>query len=140
MVYERLIDNHADTGLVVDLRVPVIGRHIPFIYKKAPALDKRFSNSNAYAALFPVEEVISDNELDALKALSQAMGLDLGELDVLRDRENGRIYVVDVNPTAWGPPEPLSTSEVARAVNAYAAGLVAMEVDVRSSGRAQLKN
>jgi hypothetical protein len=31
------------------------------------------------------------------------MGLDYGELDVLRDADDGRLYVVDVNTTPFGP-------------------------------------
>lgn len=33
------------------------------------------------------------------------MGLDYGELDILRNNLDGRIYVVDVNKTLWGPPQ-----------------------------------
>jgi hypothetical protein len=32
------------------------------------------------------------------------MRLDWGGLDVLRDRTDGRLYVVDVNKTDMGPP------------------------------------
>jgi hypothetical protein len=31
------------------------------------------------------------------------MGLDFGELDILRDNDDGRIYIVDVNNTPSGP-------------------------------------
>ena len=45
------------------------------------------------------------------------------QLTVLRDTGDGRIYVVDVNPSAWGPPRPLPTVDAVRAVRAYAAAL-----------------
>jgi len=32
------------------------------------------------------------------------MALDYGELDVLRNKNDGKIYIVDVNNTPQGPP------------------------------------
>jgi hypothetical protein len=29
------------------------------------------------------------------------MGLDYAELDILRDRIDGRVFIVDANPTSW---------------------------------------
>jgi hypothetical protein len=39
------------------------------------------------------------------------MGLDYGELDVLRDLGDRRIYVVDVNPTPDGPPNHIGAAD-----------------------------
>jgi len=39
------------------------------------------------------------------------IGLDYGELDVLRNKDDGKIYIVDVNYTPWGPPAKLSDDE-----------------------------
>jgi hypothetical protein len=51
------------------------------------------------------------------------MDLDYGELDLLRDRGDGRIYVVDVNSTPWGPPNHISEDQsriaVARMASAF---------------------
>lgn len=43
-------------------------------------------------------------EAELLLRLCRALGLDYGELDVLRDVEDGKLYVVDVNNTPWAPP------------------------------------
>src|SRR4051812_26139708 len=37
------------------------------------------------------------------RGMTDLMGVDVAELDVLRDRTSGRIYVIDVNVTAAGP-------------------------------------
>jgi hypothetical protein len=42
---------------------------------------------------------ISVTELERIVKLAQLMSLDVGELDVLRDKADGRIYVCDVNTT-----------------------------------------
>ena len=44
------------------------------------------------------------------------MGLDWGGLDVLRDRADGRIYVVDVNKTDVGPVIALSWTDKMRSM------------------------
>ncbi|MDQ6770676.1 MAG: hypothetical protein M3Z54_11900, partial [Gemmatimonadota bacterium] len=45
------------------------------------------------------------------------IGMDFGELDVLRDRNSGKIYVVDANNTPAGPPTVLSKQDSARALH-----------------------
>ena len=124
LAYERLVDNRLEEAGFLDLRVPVVGGVIPFVYRKHRPLHDRFSNTNLWVGLAAAEEVFSGGERELLRAFCGAMGLDLGELDVLRDAADGRIYVVDVNPTAWGPPRPLRTADASRAVRAYAAAFV----------------
>jgi hypothetical protein len=124
LAYERLVDNRVDQAALLDLRVPVVGGAIPFVYRKHRPLHDRFSNTNLWVGLAAAEEVFSGDERELLRAFCGAMGLSLGELDVLRDTSDGRIYVVDVNPTAWGPPRPLRTADASRAVRAYAAAFI----------------
>ena len=40
-VYERLIDNEVEGGLVEDIRVPVLGEIIPFVYVKQRIIEKK---------------------------------------------------------------------------------------------------
>jgi glutathione synthase/RimK-type ligase-like ATP-grasp enzyme len=54
-------------------------------------------------------DVLSPEEVERIIRFCRRMGLDYGELDVLRHRDDGRIYIVDVNTTPWGPPIQLST-------------------------------
>ena len=101
--YQRLIDNVED-GLATDLRTPMVGgRAVVVFIKRRPVAD-RFANHNSQVNLARPRDVFSNKELDLLGAFAQAMGLDWGGLDVLRDRASGRIYVVDVNKTDMGPP------------------------------------
>jgi hypothetical protein len=125
LAYELLVDNRADADAdaVLDLRVPVVGGEVPFVYLKRRPLGDRFSNTNNAVAIAEPGDVLLNGELERLRAFCRAMGLDLAELDVLRDRSSGRIYVVDANIPAWGPPRPLRTGAAVRAMRAYAAAL-----------------
>lgn len=103
-VYERLIGNDADAGMVMDLRVPVIGRAIPFVFLYFRRAEVRFSAAIQTIKTVETAEVLSDREQEQILLFCDALGLDYGELDVLRDNADGRIYIVDANPTPHGPP------------------------------------
>jgi hypothetical protein len=103
-VYQRVIDNRVENDLVEDIRAPVFGGRIPFAYLKyRPAAD-RFGNTNVRAVLVETAEAFRPHEIGLVLRFCRMMGLDYGELDILRDRGDGRIYVVDVNTTPFGPP------------------------------------
>lgn len=107
-VYQKAIDNTVDGGLVVDYRVPVHGDRIPLVYLKYRPIETRFSNRNKFVRLTEPEVVFDDEELGLLIQFASEMGIDYGELDVLRDNEDQRIYVIDANNTPSGPPNGLS--------------------------------
>ncbi len=103
VVYEKLIDNEVEDGKVIDIRVPVFKNLIPFVflYLKEGSSEKRFYGypSLISVRLAEVHEVFSQDELSKILCFCQKMGLDYGELDVLRDRTDRRLYIVDANNT-----------------------------------------
>lgn len=103
-VYQRLIDNLADDGCVEDLRCPTVGGEIPLVFIKRRPKDQRFANMNTEVHLIDPAQVFTDEERAQIKAFCQAMQLDWGGIDVLRDRRDGQIWIVDVNKTDMGPP------------------------------------
>ena len=74
------------------------------VFKKIRPANIRFANDNSACELRSPEDVFSSEELERIRAFTQAMGLDVGGMDILRDREDGRLYIVDVNKTDMGPP------------------------------------
>jgi hypothetical protein len=104
--YQRLIDTTGEgeaAAFIHDLRTPTVGgRPIAVLTKRKPA-DDRFSIHNLSVTLSSPEAIYSPDELGLIGRYCQAMGLDWGSLDILRDRQDGRIYIVDVNKTDVGP-------------------------------------
>ena len=49
-------------------------------------------------------------------AFTRGLGLEFGEMDVLSDRTDGRIDIVDANNTPWGPPRIMAPADIQRAV------------------------
>ena len=109
--YQRLVDTTDDDGRLVDYRTPLYGGRPPLVYVKRRGPADLFHNRNAVVEITDPADAFSADELDRLAVLADAMGLDYGEVDVLRDRADGRIYVVDVNQGPSGPPETLAPPE-----------------------------
>ncbi len=120
LVYQRLIDNTFDGKEFIDIRTPVVGGVIPFVYLKRRWRDLRFSNENHRVDLADTDAMLSKAEQAKIAEFADAMRLDFGGLDVLRNRTDGRIYIVDVNKTDMGPPSALTGPQKLRAMRGIA--------------------
>ncbi len=127
LVYQSLIDTLCDDGLVEDLRCPTVDGEVPVVFIKRRPVGARFANANTQVLKRAPEDVFNAAERELIKRFCNAMGLDWGGLDVLRDRRDGQLWIVDVNKTDMGPPTALPLNEkmaaartLARALRAYA--------------------
>jgi hypothetical protein len=123
-VYQRLVNNRVGDE-VEDLRTVVVARSVPVVYTVRRSIAERFKNPTN-ARLCEPGEVFSGQELEKLLRVCSRMGLDFGEIDVLRDRDSGRLYVVDVNDTCFGPPKRLSRRESREAIRRIATAFAAL--------------
>lgn len=120
-IYQILIDNSAGPELVKDLRVPIYGDLIPFVFAKYRPVGERFKNTTIKTELYEPGEVLAAGEIAQIKAFCASIQLEHGELDVLRDNHSGRIYIVDVNNTPQSPPAHTPKPIEKRAVQLMAA-------------------
>lgn len=132
-VYQRLIDNTFDGRDHIDIRTPIVGGKIPFVYIKRRSNDVRFTNDNHRVDLADTGTMLSAGEQEKIIEFASAMRLDFGGLDVLRDRGDGRIYIVDANKTDMGPPSALSGQDKLKAMRGLAGAFAAM-VDENLNG------
>jgi hypothetical protein len=91
--------------------VPILGNSIPFVYLKRRSIEIRFSNANIAASVTTTRNVLGDDEVADILRFCREIGFDYGELDVLRDNDDGLIWIVDANNTPAGPPNGLSRAE-----------------------------
>lgn len=104
VVYQKLVENEIEEDRVLDYRVPVFKQVIPFVYiyiKENKTETQRF---HGYPSLISVRvaktnEVFAEDEISKMLSFCQKLGLDYGELDVLRDRIDRQLYIVDANNT-----------------------------------------
>ena len=116
-VYERLVDTVGPDGKARDLRTPCIGGRPVVVWEKTKTPHGRFALRNERAVLRDPDTVFSPREIDLITRFNGRMGLDCGGLDILRDRGDGRIYIVDVNKTDLGPVIALSWPDKIRSMN-----------------------
>ena len=115
-VYQKVLDNTNEAGEYVDIRVPVIAGKIPLVYLKFKTKKNRFTNKAHRATLHQPEDIFSEEEISQIEKYATAMRVDLCEFDVLRHKGNNKIYIIDVNKTPYGPPDPLNKEDKALAV------------------------
>lgn len=109
-VYQRVIDNRLpqDPTIVEDLRTCTVGGRPVCVFLKRRHVTKRFLNTNTEVLLRRPEEVFSAAEMDQIAAFAREIGLEWGGVDVLRDRNDGSLQIVDANKTDMGPPIALN--------------------------------
>jgi len=79
---------------------------------------------NHAVSLFSPADVLASHEVELCRNFCREIGLDYGELDVLRDRKDGQIYIVDANNTPAGPPNGLTEESRQTAIRLMAACFV----------------
>jgi len=117
--HQRLIDTET-RGLLHELRIPIVAGAVPFLYVKRRPIADRFGHAASATTMATPQDHLSPTELARVVALSAQLRLDVGEVDALRDAHDGRLYVVDVNRTPWGPPRALGARGAERALRRLA--------------------
>lgn len=115
-VYQKLINNETEYGTVLDFRCPTVFGTIPLVFLKERPVGRRFANLNTRVRLSTPDAHFSAEEIAKISAFCTAMKLEWGGLDILRDRADGKLYIVDVNKTDMGPPLALPIKEKLSAV------------------------
>lgn len=117
VTYQVLVDNRSDDEkYVIDLRTVIVGNTIPLVYKKIRPVARRFDSGSVRTTIEEPVDVFSKDEQQRILKTAQALGMDFGELDVIRDRITQKVYVVDANKTSISPPIHMLYHERKRAI------------------------
>ncbi len=103
LVYNKLINNRIEENMVLDIRVPIFKNSIPLLILYKRSIENRFGGFGnlVSAEIFSVEELLSEEEVRKILLFSEKIGLEYGELDLLRDEDDKKVYIVDVNNTPY---------------------------------------
>lgn len=97
--YQRLVDSTFNGQTSEDLRIAYALGEIALVYHKHKPLDNRFGTDYLRVDVMQADDVFSSQEISLIITFCQKMGLDFGAVDVMRDKHDKRIYIVDVNKT-----------------------------------------
>ncbi|MBV42554.1 MAG: hypothetical protein CL834_05925 [Crocinitomicaceae bacterium] len=119
-VYQIDIQNVDESGRYFDYRLVYIRGSIPLAYRKYKAKSTRFTNMCESACIAEVTQALSNQEIRLIQQMMRLLHVDYAELDALRDAKSGKLFVIDVNPTPWGPPAELSAEQQVIAIQTMA--------------------
>jgi len=107
--YQKIINFSSKTNkdILYELRIPIFGNIIPFVFFKTRNRGLRFTSKNKSMEICPVLEHLSVYECNQIISYCRKIGFECGEIDILRSDEDGKIYIIDINNTAWWPPNKL---------------------------------
>lgn len=118
--YQRLVDNEIEGGLVEDLRTCIVGGGPAIVFIKRRPVERRFLNENVDVSWLRPEQVYSPAEIDLIRRFASEIRLDWGGVDVLRNKDDGKLYIVDANKTDMGPPVAMPLGQKLRATRLLA--------------------
>jgi len=99
-LYQLLIDNRMTLDMVYDIRIPIFLGKIPELFIKSKTIEGVFEDNLSKGKIYwmgKTEEYLSKEEIDNITSFSEKIGMDIGEIDALRDNSTGKLYLVDVN-------------------------------------------
>jgi len=97
--YQRLVDSTFNGKTSEDYRIAYVLGEIALVYHKHKPLDDRFGTDYLSVDVRDAVDIFSDDEINLITKFCGKMRLDFGAVDIMRDKHNGRIYIVDVNKT-----------------------------------------
>ena len=107
--YQKIIDytDKKDPNTLYELRIPIVGGIIPCVLFKTRNRGLRFTSKNRSIQIVSPLKYLTEQECHKIITYCRYIGLEMGEIDVLRSHEDGQIYIIDVNNTSWWPPNKL---------------------------------
>ena len=132
-VYQRLVDTRVGDR-VLQIRPVILSGRIVLVYEKWRPHPQWFKGPELTIPK-TIADFFTDEEAKQLLRFAASIGLDYGELDVVRDAGDGRIYVVDANRTPVRPKGlPVESEDAAFGPQAEAFGALIKSADHELTG------
>lgn len=109
-IYQKFLENKVDDKHALDVRLTWINGRLPIAMKRYKAQFDIFDKTLKYELAVP-EKVFTPDEIDKILRFCREMKLDYAELDTIRNNEDNRLYIIDVNPAAHHPKSACSKAD-----------------------------
>lgn len=107
-VYQHRVDARVGDGWIEEMRIPVYGGAIPPISMRRRPEDAPFISRSSHTDVVEADQVLSPEEIDRVLQFARELKMDFGDLDAMRDAQDGRLYILDANNTPNGPTSRIS--------------------------------
>jgi len=115
-VYQKFYNNEIKPGILEEFRFIIINNKTSYIYARHYGPDDLFIGLQAKYIHCNPQEHFSKDELLKIDQLIKEFNLDYGELDVMRDQDDQKLYVIDVNTTPGQSPSSHNDDQTTREV------------------------
>lgn len=116
-VYQKLINSELDDLLIEDLRVFIIKGKVVLLQRKTRFTDRRFGTSSVSAVNADYKKEFSNAEITKIELFCKQLGMDYGELDLLREKTDRKLYIIDANNTPIGFTRKLSEADCVKSLD-----------------------
>ncbi len=115
--YQKIINSETNSGKLLNMRVPILDKNIPFVYLRFKKKEELLNDTTSKGVkIKKATDVFSKEERKKIISFCEKIGMDYGELDILRDKADKKIYIIDANNTPFGP-HYLPKKETEKALN-----------------------
>ncbi len=98
-VYQKLINTLNEQNLTEEIRFAVINNKNPYCLIKYKKTDNIFCVGFYKSELIKSKDFFGPDEIEKIFEFCRLINMEFGELDILRDKTDGKIYIVDANNT-----------------------------------------
>ncbi|MBN2890742.1 MAG: hypothetical protein JXL97_02655 [Bacteroidales bacterium] len=98
-IYQRIIETTNEENMTTEVRVAIINDKIPYCLMKHKTKDDLFSVGFNKSKLINEEDFFTKEEIQLILKFCKEFNFEFGELDIMRDDNNGKIYIIDTNNT-----------------------------------------
>jgi len=99
-IYQRILDSRCQPSLCHDIRLPVFKNEIPFGFLKYRLIADPIRSLYSVEFIEDIQTILSPGEIGNVLMFAKRFGLEFGEIDLIRNNSDGRIYILDVNNMA----------------------------------------
>ena len=109
-IYQKLLQRVEEDTLVVDFRVGVFGNTLTSFCTRYKEIENRFGRSISQR-LADERTYLSEEERGNILKFCRKIGLEYGEIDMIRDEKDQRLYLLDANNTPFWPLRSFNISQ-----------------------------
>lgn len=102
-VYNICINNIDNQNQATDFRVIFMNGVLDFFYEKKRPIHSRFDTHKSSTKVRNIADEFTIDEIEKITLFCNRLGANYGEMDILRDRDSNKIFIVDFAKTPFGP-------------------------------------
>ena len=107
-IYQKLLSNEIRPSIFEEYRALILDKRISFCHFNLIIGDNQFDDHNQLSFCGDYHDFFSQEEITKINLFCEKFKIDYGELDIIRDSGDEKIYIIDVATTPGRNPSEMS--------------------------------